>query len=78
MTIKEFSNKYKVPYHLAYAASYKVKPVWTMTRDRDYDEKELYKAVHFLLEERVKKTSATLAIQQQALDNLNQYAFIKG
>lgn len=39
MTIKEFSNKYEVPYRIAYLASYEVKP----TEPLQYDENELIK-----------------------------------
>ena len=41
MTIKEFAVKYTLPYHVAYKASFHVKPVESIVRDRDYDEKEL-------------------------------------
>ena len=42
MTIKEFAVKYTIPYHVAYKASFRVKPIATMQRDRDYDEDALY------------------------------------
>jgi len=41
MTIKEFAEKHKVPYYLAYKASYKVHPVATFRRDREYVEEDL-------------------------------------
>ena len=42
MTIKEFSDKYQIPYNIAFKASYVVKPAATFRCDREYDEKELY------------------------------------
>ena len=53
MTIRQFSDKYGVPYPLAYGASYQVKPIATMTRDRDYPESEMYAAVEQLLTRRI-------------------------
>ena len=45
MTIKEFSEKYDIPYNMAYNASYGVKPVSTALRDRDFMEEELKKSL---------------------------------
>ena len=45
MTLKEFSKKYEVKYGVVYAASYLVKPISTMQRDRDFPEEELYRQV---------------------------------
>lgn len=53
MTIKEFSVKYDVPYHLVYASSYRVQPTATVLRDRDFPEDGLRDAVTALLKERV-------------------------
>ena len=43
MTIKEFAAKYCIPYHVAYKASFTVKPIATIFRDRDFKEDELYR-----------------------------------
>lgn len=53
MTLKEFSDKYGVPYHTVYLASYKAKPISTARRDREYDARSLYKAVYYTLRERI-------------------------
>ena len=42
MTIKEFSDKYQIPYNIAFKASYVVHPVETFRRDKEYNEQELY------------------------------------
>ena len=39
MTIKEFSDKYQIPYNIAYKASYVVKPI--PRYDVEYDEQAL-------------------------------------
>lgn len=72
MTCKEFANKYNIPYHIAYAATYKVKPVSSMMRDRDYVEEELKTAVEKLLEYRIKKNTAILEEQKKALMSLRK------
>ena len=45
MTIKEFSNKYHVPYPIVYNASCHVNRKGTMERDNDLMEADLLKAV---------------------------------
>ena len=70
MTCKEFANKYDIPYHIAYAATYKVKPVSSMIRDRDYPEKELLNAVRKMLEQRIRKNRTILDEQVNALNRL--------
>ena len=52
MTIKEFSQKYEITYHLAYLASYGVQPVSNMCKDRDFPEEALYKSLQSLLNKR--------------------------
>ena len=70
MTCKEFSIKYNIPYHIAYAATYKVKPVSSMLRDRDYPEDALLDAVRKMLQQRIKKNKAILDEQVNALNRL--------
>ena len=41
VTIKEFADKYDLPYHTVWEATYKVKPESTWFRDRDYPENKL-------------------------------------
>lgn len=42
MTIKEFSDKYQIPYNIAFKASYVVKPAATFRHDKEYNEQELH------------------------------------
>lgn len=42
MTIKEFADKYQIPYNIAYKASYVVRPMSAFRCDKEYDEQELY------------------------------------
>lgn len=70
MTCKEFADKYNIPYHIAYAATYKVKPVSSMIRDRDYPEDDMREAVIRMLEQRIIKNKAILEEQRKALSGL--------
>lgn len=55
MTLKEFSEKYDVPYYLVYEASYRVRPISSMIRDRDFDEECLFRETVKLIERRIMK-----------------------
>ena len=46
MTIKEFSQKYEIPYYIAYNATVGLKPVASILRDKDFVEAELYRNVN--------------------------------
>ena len=70
MTCKEFATKYNIPYHIAYAATYMVKPVSSMLRDRDYPEDAMLDAVRKMLQQRIKKNKAILEEQVNALNRL--------
>lgn len=52
MTVKEFSNKYHVPYSIVYMASCHVQRVSTLEKDNDLMEDDLRKAVSILLKDR--------------------------
>lgn len=54
MTLKEFSDQYKIPYHIVYEASYKVHPISTDLRDREWPENELLVETHNLVCDRIK------------------------
>ena len=54
MTLKEFSNKYQVPYATVYEASYKVHPLTKDQKDREWPEKELLTETHRLVCKRIK------------------------
>ena len=41
MTVKQFADKYDVPYNVAYKASLVIRPPATYRTDNDYDEKQL-------------------------------------
>lgn len=70
MTIKEFVSKYNVPYSVVWQATCNVKPVSTLMRDRDYPEKELYKAVAGMLVERIERHKKALIEQRTYLNNM--------
>ncbi len=55
MTIKEFSHKYGVPYHIVYEATYKVPAISTMRMDREFPEDGLYKEVERVISSRMEK-----------------------
>ena len=71
MTLKEFAEKYKVPYHIVYESSYMVQPVGTMQRDRDFPEDDLFDAVDKILNKRMKRHTALLRTAQGAFINLH-------
>ena len=45
MTIKEFAEKYNVPYNIVYQATYEVKPTGNEEKAKTYDEQQLREAV---------------------------------
>lgn len=55
MTIKEFSQKYRIPYHTVYEATYKVKPESTWLHDRDYPEEGLRDELLKIADQRIEK-----------------------
>lgn len=54
MTLKEFCKKYGVTYNTAYEATYRVHPVSTEIRDRDWPERELVHEIHRIACDRIK------------------------
>lgn len=61
MTLKEFSKQYGIPYHIVYEASYKVQPISTDLRDREWPEHGLLEETHRLVCERI-------TLHRQAMD----------
>lgn len=55
ITIKQFMDKYHVPYAIVYEATYRVKPVVNDIKAHEYVEQELYKEVESLLIKRIKR-----------------------
>lgn len=53
MTIKDISEKYKVPYNLAWEATMGVQPFASIWRDKDFPEKEVVKNIKALLKQRI-------------------------
>ena len=72
MTIKEFSDKYQIPYNIAFKASYVVKPVETFRRDKEYNEQELYDESVKYAKARLKMLTYQLDQYETALKNLGQ------
>lgn len=70
LTLKEFSRKYQVPYHIVYEASYKVHAISTMQKDREYPEKELFTEVRSVLSGRMRHHRDLARKQAEILDKL--------
>lgn len=70
MTINEFAAKYSVPYHVAYKASFRVRPVATLNRERDYDEQELHTETGRYIRQRLRDTRALYEQYVEAYNNL--------
>ena len=70
MTLKEFSQKYGVPYHIVYEASYYVKPEQSVRRDRDFDEFKLYYTVKGIVQERINRYTEVLQGHQAVMNRL--------
>ena len=71
MTIREFADKYEIPYSIAYEASYKVSPVGTLKRDKDFPEDELFAAADKLLEKRMQYHTKLIRTAQIAYVNMH-------
>lgn len=70
MTLREFSDKYKIPYHIVYEASYKVPVVSTLRKDREYPERPLYREVENIVNERINRHRDLLKKQEEIMDKL--------
>ena len=77
MTLKEFSKKYDIPYHLVYEVSYKVPYYLTEHSYREYHEDLLFKAVAGLLIRRVDKNREIVKEQIEMLRRLNERSPLK-
>lgn len=58
ITVKEFSDKYDIPYTIAYQATYRIKRNYDY--ERMYPEKELFYAMHEIVGERIQKITKQL------------------
>ena len=65
MTIKEFADKYNVPYHLVYESTYKVPSYSTIRKEREYPEDGLFRETERIIEARLEKHGK---MYRQALD----------
>lgn len=70
MTIKEFSDKYQIPYNIAYKASYVVKPFETMKSDKEYNEQSLYNETLQYINARLKIIRMQCNMYETALNNM--------
>lgn len=61
MTIKEFSEKYEIPYYIAYNATVGLKPVASILRDKDFIEAELFRNVDRMLNDRADRKADELS-----------------
>lgn len=71
MTIREFADKYNVPYHIIYEATYNVTAISTMRKDREYPEDELFNAASDLIEERINKHTKLMSQANRFYINLH-------
>lgn len=71
MTIREFSDKYRVPYSIVYESTYKVPSISTMRKDREYPEQELFTEVNRIITKRLEKHSKLYHQTQKMLISLN-------
>ena len=78
MTIREFSDKYSVPYNLVYEATYKVPCYSTMRKDREYAEDALFDEVDRLLTLRMDKHRKLYSQSQRAFIRMNAVRREKG
>jgi len=60
MTIKEFSQKYGVPYRIVYESTYLCKPCSSVLRDKEYNEQDLLRAVMSVIDGRMSKQRKVL------------------
>ena len=70
MTIKEFAEKYKIPYNVAYNATYNVKPRTTWMHDRDYPEDEMKAELIGILTDREERLRRNLTRTTMLLTKL--------
>jgi len=71
MKVKDFAEKYGVPYQVAYASTWLMKPDFRMRRDRQYDEQAMKDAVTELLSQRIKRHQSEVEKNQRLLERLN-------
>ena len=72
MTVNEFSDKYDVPYHIVYEATYKIQPISPARRDREFHEKDMFRSVKEIAEKRFTKHKRLAKKQIEILENLKK------
>ena len=73
MTVKEFSQKYGIPYAVVYAATFHVSATRLSPLDRcDYKEEELYEAMVNDLEKSIKKHTGFVVSRTEMLKKLTE------
>ena len=74
MTLKEFANKYHIPYKYVYDASYMVHYYQSSPFDRKtYYEKALFKAVVQLIESRIERHRKSMDALIDTLETLRDF-----
>ena len=61
MTIKEFSDKYDIPYHIVYDATLGVKPLASVYHNREYVEDELFSNVTAVIRQRIERSMVRIS-----------------
>jgi hypothetical protein len=72
MTIKEFAEKYDVPYHLVYESTYKVPSYSTIRKDREYPEDGLFRETERIIEARMNRHKELYQQARKAFMNLRK------
>lgn len=72
MKVKDFAEKYGVPYQVAYASTWLMKPDFRMRRDRQYDEQAMKDAVTELLSQRIKRHQSEVERNKKILAKMNE------
>lgn len=71
MTLKAFSEKYGLSYHMVFNASYNVQKRATVERDNDFPEIELLGAVNAIISGKIEKLSRMIDTHVATLNRIN-------
>ena len=72
MTVKEFSEKYQIPYNIVYKATYIIKPYPSFRTDYDYKEEELKRETLRYANSRLKTLKRQCEQYETALRNMTE------
>jgi len=70
MTMKEFARKYDIPYPVVYKASFRVHPVSSVKREKDYPEEDLLRETERFANQRIKECKRYISEYQDVIDKI--------